>query len=64
VTLTEALASIQAATADDTVELTFWTDARAIYVVIVDRGRWRTPSDQPTGRGRESRSCSGSSPSC
>ena len=28
---------------------------------IVDHGHWRTPSDQPTGRGRESRSCSGSS---
>jgi serine/threonine-protein kinase RsbW len=39
-------------TADDTVELTFWTEARAIYVVIVDHGRWRTPSDQPTRRGR------------
>ena len=39
-------------TADDTVELTFWTESHAICVDIVDRGQWRTPSDQPTGRGR------------
>jgi serine/threonine-protein kinase RsbW len=38
--------------ADDTVELTFWTEPRALCVEIVDHGRWRPPSDQPTGRGR------------
>jgi serine/threonine-protein kinase RsbW len=40
------------ATADDTVELTFWTEARSVCVEIVDHGAWRTPSGQPTGRGR------------
>ena len=40
------------ATADDTVELTFWTEARSVCVEIVDHGSWRTPSGQPTGRGR------------
>ena len=39
-------------TPDDTVELTFWTDPRAICIEIVDHGRWRAPPDQPTGRGR------------
>ena len=39
-------------TADDTVELTFWTEPHAVCVDIVDHGEWRTPSDQPTGRGR------------
>ena len=39
-------------TADDTVELTFWTEPRAVCVEIVDHGVWRTPPDQPTGRGR------------
>jgi anti-sigma regulatory factor (Ser/Thr protein kinase) len=40
------------ATADDTVELTFWTEARSVCVEIVDHGAWRAPSGQPTGRGR------------
>ena len=40
------------ATADDTVELTFWTEARGVYAEIVDHGTWRTPSGRPTGRGR------------
>jgi anti-sigma regulatory factor (Ser/Thr protein kinase) len=40
------------ATADDTVELTFWTEARSVCVEIVDHGVWRPPSGQPTGRGR------------
>ena len=40
------------ATADDTVELTFGTEARSVSVEIVDHGAWRTPSGQPTGRGR------------
>jgi serine/threonine-protein kinase RsbW len=42
----------KAATADDTVELTFWTEPHAICVEIVDHGHWRPPSDGPTGRGR------------
>jgi len=40
------------ATAHDTIELTFWTEPHAICIEIVDHGHWRTPSDQPTGRGR------------
>jgi serine/threonine-protein kinase RsbW len=40
------------ATADDTVELTFWTEPRAVCVEIVDHGVWRVPSEYPTGRGR------------
>ena len=40
------------ATADDTVELTFWTEPRSVCVEIVDHGTWRTPCGQPTGRGR------------
>ena len=40
------------ATADDTVELTFWTEARSVCVAIVDHGSWRAPSGRPTGRGR------------
>jgi serine/threonine-protein kinase RsbW len=40
------------ATADDTVELTFWTEPRSVCLEIVDHGAWRTPSGQPTGRGR------------
>ena len=40
------------ATADDTVELTFWTEPHALCVDIVDHGHWRIPSDQPTMRGR------------
>jgi anti-sigma regulatory factor (Ser/Thr protein kinase) len=39
-------------TTDDTVELTFWTEPRAICVQIVDHGLWLTPAEQPTGRGR------------
>ena len=40
------------ATADDTVELTFWTEPQAVCVEVVDHGVWQAPSDQPTGRGR------------
>jgi anti-sigma regulatory factor (Ser/Thr protein kinase) len=40
------------ATADDTVDVTFWTEPHAMYIEIVDHGVWQTPSDQPTGRGR------------
>jgi serine/threonine-protein kinase RsbW len=38
------------ATVDGTVELTFWTEPGSVCVEIVDHGRWRTPSSQPTGR--------------
>ena len=41
-----------AANTDGTVELTFWTEARCVCIEIVDHGVWRTPADQPTGRGR------------
>ena len=40
------------ATAEDTVDVTFWTEPHALYVEIVDHGVWQTPSEQPTGRGR------------
>jgi serine/threonine-protein kinase RsbW len=49
------------ATVDGTVELTFWTETGSVCVEIVDHGAWQTPCGQPTGRGRGSRSCSGSS---
>jgi serine/threonine-protein kinase RsbW len=39
-------------TDDDTVELTFWTESRAVCLEVVDHGRWQTPSDDPGGRGR------------
>jgi len=39
-------------TDDDTVELTFWTEPRAVCLEVVDHGRWRPPSDDPTERGR------------
>ena len=39
-------------TPGDTVELTFWTEARAVCIEIVDHGAWRVPSNQSTGRGR------------
>jgi serine/threonine-protein kinase RsbW len=40
------------ATADDTVELTFWTEPQAVCIEVVDHGVWQTPSDQPADRGR------------
>ena len=39
-------------TPGDTVELTFWTEARAVCIEIVDHGAWRVPSGRSTGRGR------------
>jgi serine/threonine-protein kinase RsbW len=39
-------------TADDTVELTFWTESQAVCIEVVDHGVWQTPSDQPNERGR------------
>ena len=39
-------------TADDTVELTFWTESRAVCLEVVDHGRWQAPSDDPGEHGR------------
>ena len=39
--------------AEDVVELTFWTEGAAICIEIVDHGRWRPPvSAELAGRGR------------
>jgi anti-sigma regulatory factor (Ser/Thr protein kinase) len=40
------------ATPGATVELTFWTEARALCIEIVDHGLWKTPSTHSEGRGR------------
>ncbi len=40
------------AAADDTVELTFWTEPRSVCLEIVDHGAWREPAGMPTSRGR------------
>ena len=40
------------ATADNTVEVTFWTEPDAFYIEIVDHGVWQPPSSQPTRRAR------------
>jgi serine/threonine-protein kinase RsbW len=40
------------ATAEDTVELTFWVESPAICIEIVDHGRWRAPATLPGARGR------------
>src|SRR4051812_40479564 len=39
-------------TGDGSVDVTFWTEPDAICLGIVDHGRWRTPSDDPTAPGR------------
>src|SRR3954454_9518305 len=39
-------------TAHGSVDVTFWTESDAICLEIVDRGRWRTPSDEPAACGR------------
>ena len=39
-------------TADDIVELTFWTEPHAVCIHIIDHGQWRTACGQPTRRGR------------
>ena len=36
----------------DTVEVTFWTEAHAVCLEIVDHGAWRVSSGRSTGRGR------------
>ena len=38
-------------TPGDTVELTFWTEADAVCLEIVDHGAWRVPSGRSTGSG-------------
>ena len=40
------------ATADDTVELTFWTEPHAVCIEIRDYGTWLVPSGRPSARGR------------
>ena len=50
------------ATADDTVELTFWTEPRRVCVEIVYHGAWRPPPASPPDAVGGSRSCRGSSP--
>jgi anti-sigma regulatory factor (Ser/Thr protein kinase) len=49
---TAAEHAYQPATAEDTVELTFWVEARAVCIEIVDHGRWRAPVPGPGFRGR------------
>lgn len=39
-------------TPGDTVELTFWTEAHAVCLEIVDHGAWRVSSGRSPGRGR------------
>lgn len=34
------------------VELTLWTEDDALYVEVVDHGRWRPPDEHPTEGGR------------
>ncbi|GAA5137852.1 ATP-binding protein [Pseudonocardia adelaidensis] len=38
-------------TVGDTVELTFWVEARAVWIEIVDHGRWQAPAPRPGARG-------------
>jgi anti-sigma regulatory factor (Ser/Thr protein kinase) len=40
------------ATIGDTVDIRCWTEPHAVFVEIVDHGRWRTPTGEPTRRGR------------
>jgi anti-sigma regulatory factor (Ser/Thr protein kinase) len=40
------------ATVGDTVDVRCWTEPHAVFVEIVDHGRWRTPTGEPTRRGR------------
>jgi anti-sigma regulatory factor (Ser/Thr protein kinase) len=39
------------ATAVDTVEVTFWVEAQAVCVEVLDHGRWRSPAPLPGARG-------------
>jgi serine/threonine-protein kinase RsbW len=38
------------ATADDTIEITFWTEPDAVCIEIADHGAWRPPSPPPARR--------------
>jgi anti-sigma regulatory factor (Ser/Thr protein kinase) len=40
------------ATVGDTVDIRCWTEPHAVFVEIVDHGRWRTPTGEPSRRGR------------
>jgi serine/threonine-protein kinase RsbW len=40
------------ATVGDSVDVRCWTEPHAVFVEIVDHGRWRTPTGEPTRRGR------------
>ena len=40
------------ATVGDTVDIRCWTEPHAVFIEIVDHGRWRTPTGEPTRRGR------------
>ena len=51
-------------TADDTVELTFWTEPHAICVTSWTTASGAPPPTNPPDAVGESRSCSGSSGSC
>ena len=41
-----------APSADDTVELTFWTEPHAVCLEVVDHGRWQTPAGDSAEGGR------------
>jgi anti-sigma regulatory factor (Ser/Thr protein kinase) len=41
----------QPSTADDTVELIFWTESTVVCIEIIDHGRWRMPPVELTGQG-------------
>jgi anti-sigma regulatory factor (Ser/Thr protein kinase) len=36
----------------DTVEVTFWTEARAVCIEVADHGAWRVSARRTPGRGR------------
>ncbi len=40
------------ATVGDTVDIRCWAEPHAVFIEIVDHGRWRTPTGKPTRRGR------------
>jgi anti-sigma regulatory factor (Ser/Thr protein kinase) len=40
------------ATVGDTVDIRCWSEPHAVFVEIVDHGRWRTPTGEPSRRGR------------
>jgi len=40
------------ASVDDTVDVRFWSEPPAVFIEIVDHGRWQTPAGGATRRGR------------